>query len=215
MCGCLGGSIPVARPFLLRSAPINKRDTSPYKRRSRRKGAGSTSRAWRNPTRGEEGVGAPPRGHPGAGMGIWRRCGTGSAPGWCVASSRPPFPCPWPPAPSGCLSVGFSLSVRFGAVGAPKPLIPQILGWSRAGAGGSEAQPCVTGTPSSRLPPTRSLDHPRGDAGAVPCPNVAWGGSQSHPPPYRRSLGRRRAEPQGPMALAEANQGLPNSRLPF
>lgn len=61
-----------------------------------------------------------------------------------------------------------------------------------------------------------SSDPPRDTVGAVPeppCPDAAWGG-RGHPQPCSQALAMR-AEPQRPLALAEANQQLPNSWLPF
>lgn len=163
-------------------------------------------------------------GHPRAGMGIWHRRDTGNALGWCIASSRPRFPCVSPASGTFGLSHPgvFNFRPHFWAFSAPKPLVPQIFGLPRAGTGRSEAQLCVTGctqlspSPQEDFGDRMSPDTPRCNVGAVlwpPCPNATQGGGQSHP--CGCSLGMRRAEPQQPTALAEANQRLPNFQLSF
>lgn len=226
MWGCLGGSGPVVRPFLLCSAPINKRDTSPYKRQARKKEVQVTPVPGERVEKPHPGGGGcwgsavgTPRSRDGnlASLRCWRRAGLvphllpASVPPAALASSASELPLP----------VVFSPRPQFWVFGVPKPLVPQILGLSQARSCGSKSRPCTVGVPSSD--PSRgdfgggmSSDPSRGRVGAVPeppCPDTARGG-RGHPQPCGRALAVG-AEPQRPLALAEANQQLPSSRLPF
>lgn len=181
MCGCLGGNIPVARPFLLRSAPINKRDTSPYKRRSRRKGAGSTSRAWRNPTRGGGGCRGSAMGTPRS----WDGNLASLRHGKCTGLVRRFLPASVPvsPAPSGCLSVGFSLSVPVLGL-----LVPQGPSSPKSSAGAGQELVAPKPSPASRAHPALA-SLPRGawttqGVMRVLSPARTWlGEGEPEPPP--------------------------------
>lgn len=161
MWGCLGGSGPVVRPFLLCSAPINKRDTSPYKRRARKKEVQVTPVPGERVEKPHPGgcwgsaVGTP-RSRDGnlASLRCWRRAGLvprllpASVPPAALASSASELPLP----------VVFSPRPQFWAFGVPKPLVPQILGLSQARSCGSKSRPALWVYPA--------LIPPRGILGA-------------------------------------------------
>lgn len=214
MWGCLGGSGPVVRTFLLCSALINKRDTSPYKRRARKKEVRVTPVPGERVEKPHPGGGGcwgsavgTPRSRDGnlASLRCWRRAGLvprllpASVPPAALASSASELPLP----------VVFSPRPRFWAFGVPKPLVPQILGLSQ------ELRPGVVGPnpdPALQLHPVlipaggfwgrdelRPLQGPGGCCPQAPLPGHSPEGPG--PPPALRlspGSGSGAAEAPGP-----------------
>lgn len=108
----------------------------------------------------------------------------------------------WAASPCGFLSPPPVLGFWY-----PKPLVPQSFSLSQARGCGSKSQPRAEGELSSACS-WQDFGGGMSPAGA------GWVLSPGPPQPCGRTLAGG-AEPQRALALAEANQQLPNSWLPF